>query len=103
MEEKVKEEVKEQNELSVYPVPTGLEYYYKIARFVFIILLVASLGVFLINQALEYSYRAEFLKAPCSLCKELEGCFTYRIEVGGDSSPFNNKEIEINLSLLTSP
>lgn len=40
-------------------------------RFLLIVLLVIGAGLLAINQTLEYFYRAEFLKAPCSLCLEL--------------------------------
>lgn len=40
-------------------------------KFLLIILLVISLGLLAINQTLQYFYKAQFLKSPCSLCKEL--------------------------------
>lgn len=36
-----------------------------------IILAVVGFGTLAVNQTLEYYYRAEFLKDPCGLCKEL--------------------------------
>lgn len=36
-----------------------------------LIFLVVALGMLAVNQSLEFYYRAEFLKAPCSLCAEL--------------------------------
>lgn len=70
----------------------GLAYYYSVARFAFIIVLVVALGVFTINQILAYRYKAEFLKTPCALCADLnpkvsecvEGCFTIRKELYPD-------------------
>ena len=58
----VKEEVKEQTQKK------DLRYYLVQSA---ILLLVVALGVLAVNQALEYKYRAEFLKAPCALCVEL--------------------------------
>jgi len=49
-------------------------------RFAAIILIVVAAGLFVINQALEYHYKAEFLKKPCKLCGELnpevQNCIT---------------------------
>jgi hypothetical protein len=111
MEEKDKGELKETKDLMTFPSPTRLDRYYSIARFVFIILLVAAVGIFLINQALEYRYKSEFLQTPCKLCQDLnpnqsnciDGCFKYRIEVAGNN--LMNKEINYsNLFLpITSP
>jgi hypothetical protein len=97
MEEKDKGELKETKGLPVFPSPTRLERYYLIVRFIFIILLVAALGVFLINQALDYRYKSELLQTPCKLCQDLnpnqssciDGYFKYRIEVGSPYKPIN--------------
>lgn len=45
------------------------------------ILLIVAIGTFAVNQVLEYHYKAEFLKSPCMLCRELNpdvsACLTY--------------------------
>lgn len=89
MEQKNKEDPKEK-------MFNRLQRYYIIARFLFIMLLVVALGVFTINQVLQYNYKAEFLKAPCELCKELnknqslciDECFKYSIQTFLD--PYGN-------------
>jgi hypothetical protein len=35
------------------------------------ILLIISLGLFALNQTLDYIYKAQFLKNPCQLCMQL--------------------------------
>jgi hypothetical protein len=105
MEEKDKEELKETKELPVSPSPTRLERYYSIARFIFIILLVAGLGIFLINQALEYKYKSALLQTPCKLCQDLnpnqssciDGCFKYRIEVGSPYAPVDFNSLNLTV------
>lgn len=46
-------------------------------------LLVIVLGLVAVNQTLGYLYKAQFLKTPCELCKELnpevEDCFNRRV------------------------
>jgi hypothetical protein len=42
-----------------------------IIKFAIIILIVIGLGLLVVNQTLQYFYKAQFLKSPCSLCKEL--------------------------------
>lgn len=67
-----------------YPHLERIDYYYSIARFIFIIIAVIALGLFIINSIMSYRYKVEFVKTPCSLCAELnknqskciEGCFT---------------------------
>lgn len=53
-----------------------------LARRLLIIFLVVSLGLFAVNQFLQYRYKAEFLKAPCKLCAELnpevKDCLVYK-------------------------
>lgn len=113
MEENVKEEVKEQKGLG-FPGPVNQwDYYYSIGKFIFIIILVASLGVFLINQGLEYRYKAMFLGGPCGLCADLnpnqskciDDCFSFEktlypstsgdwIDSTGACFDFNGKAIE---------
>lgn len=69
-----------------------LDYYYKLARFLFIIVLVVGAGVFAVNQILAYRYKAEFLKSPCQLCKDLnpnvtkciDNCFEYMVNLYPD-------------------
>lgn len=99
-----------------------LQEWYLWARFLFIIVLVVAVGVFAVNQALEYRYKAEFLKTPCNLCKELnknqsvciEGCFKYELRLFPDSLgnwkdysnkcyDFSGKEIECKGSELMKP
>jgi hypothetical protein len=36
-----------------------------------IVLSVVAIGLFVVNQTLEFFYKAEFLKSPCGLCEEL--------------------------------
>lgn len=51
-----------------------------------IIVAIIAVGLFAVNQTLEYRYRAEFLQTPCSICSKLnpnvsnclEGCFTFK-------------------------
>lgn len=40
-------------------------------RLAFWIALVVALGMLAVNQTFEFYYKAEFLKAPCNLCGEL--------------------------------
>lgn len=71
-----------------------LEYYYKLSRFLFIIVLVIGAGVFTVNQILAYRYKAELLQSPCELCKSLNanqskciaGCFEYMLNLYPDGS-----------------
>jgi len=44
-------------------------------KFYFWIVLVVALGLFAVNQGLEFFYKAHFLKAPCDLCTELNPQF----------------------------
>lgn len=58
----------------------SIDSYIAIARFLLIIALVISLGLFAVNQLLEYRYKSVFLQKPCALCLELnpkvsEQCF----------------------------
>ena len=43
----------------------------KIGISIVIIILVVGLGVFAVNQTLQYFYRSQFLQDPCGLCKKL--------------------------------
>lgn len=71
-----------------------------------ILLVVVGLGIFAVNQALEYKYRSVFLQTPCNVCKELnsnqstciDNCFKYRIEVVNP-----NPTINISTLKFTSP
>jgi hypothetical protein len=49
----------------------NLDYYYKIAKFLFIVLIVPALGVFAVNQALEFRYKSVLLQTPCTVCMDL--------------------------------
>jgi len=66
-------------------------------RTMIIILLVIWLGMFAVNQVLTYYYKAEFLKAPCQLCRDLNPdvdiCLT---EAGRTRSYFNGSGWSIN-------
>lgn len=44
---------------------------YSVVRFIFIIVLTIAVGIFAVNQILEYNYKSEFLQKPCKLCAEL--------------------------------
>lgn len=51
-----------------------------VAKTLLIVVAVVAVGMIAVNQTLEFRYRAEFLKAPCKLCLELnpdvaEQCF----------------------------
>lgn len=64
---------------------TKADLYFSYAKLLLIILAVVAVGLIAVNQTLEYFYRAEFLKSPCSLCMELNknqsvcigNCFKY--------------------------
>jgi len=92
MKEKVKEELKETKGLTIFPNSAELSYYYSIAKFLFIIVLVVALGLFIINSVMDYRYKNVFIKSPCHLCSELNknqsdcitGCFTYRLAIYPD-------------------
>jgi len=62
MEEKVKEEVKEQKKIR------DLRYYLVQTL---ILLAVVALGLLVVNQALEYRYKSVFLQQPCTVCRDL--------------------------------
>lgn len=70
-----------------------IKYYYKITKFLLVIVLVVAVGVFAINQALEYRYKSVFLQTPCSLCVKLnenqsaciENCFRYSFKTYPDN------------------
>jgi hypothetical protein len=57
-------------------------YYYRLARFLFIIVAIVALGIFIINSVIDYRYKVVFIKSPCALCQELnpevKECFTIR-------------------------
>jgi hypothetical protein len=44
---------------------------YSWARLLLIMLLVIAVGIFIVNQTLAYSYKAQLLQSPCGLCVEL--------------------------------
>jgi hypothetical protein len=50
-----------------------------------IIIGVVALGLLAVNQALEFTYRSQFLQAPCQLCRELnpdvDHCFNQPIPI----------------------
>jgi hypothetical protein len=95
MEEKAKEEVKEKKGVRDFR-------YYSVQAL--ILLAVVTLGVFAVNQVLEYRYNSVLLQAPCKICTDLnpkiapclEGCFNYRIEAG--ASP-----LTVDLTNFTRP
>lgn len=89
-----------------------------------VILVVCALGLFVLNQILEYRYKVEFLKTPCSLCAELNknqsmcinGCFQNKVRLfsnglgdwcGDDGFKYDSngikKEERCNLSNYTEP
>jgi hypothetical protein len=75
-----------------------------------LILIILALGLFVVNQFLGYMYKVQFLKAPCSLCVELnpevEKCIDllnaprniYPMNGGKWSEPIINKTI-MNLTI----
>lgn len=87
-----------------------ISYYSARARFMFIVLLIPVLGLIAVNQILEFHYKTEFLKTPCSLCAELnpgvQQCITEinthasYWTVNGWTDPTNKSTTEINLSYL---
>lgn len=83
------------------PMPTGIDYYYRVGRFITVMLLVVCLGVFAVNQALEFRFKSVFLQTPCQLCGDLnkkqapciDACF--KPSVTEYSNPFG----EINITM----
>lgn len=69
-----------------------LNYLYQLARFILLMLLVVALGMFIINSAMSYRYKVEFIKTPCNLCRELNpnmsecinDCFTRKVSAYPD-------------------
>jgi len=65
---------------------------------ILIIMLVVALGVFAINQTLEFRYKSELLQAPCSLCTQLnpqfEDCFSFKIAVPGQAYEYNESVLK---------
>ena len=63
---------------------------YEWLKTICIVILVVTLGVFMINQILEYRYRSAFLQDPCGLCVSLEGnehlepCFVSNSQINID-------------------
>ena len=73
-----------------------------IIKFAIIILIVIGLGLLVVNQTLQYFYKAQFLKSPCSLCKELNpGIFEQQRT--NDDVGIIPGELVINLSSLSFP
>lgn len=66
--------------------------WYRLARFVLIIVAVVALGLFCVTTFLEYRYKVVFMKTPCQLCAELNknqsqcvmGCFQTRTQLFPD-------------------
>lgn len=54
------------------------------------ILLIVGLGLLAVNQVLEYIYNAEFLKAPCQLCRELNPDVAVCLNEAGKIATFWN-------------
>lgn len=62
---------------------------WNLIKFIGIILLVIAIGVFAVNQILEFRYKAVFLQKPCEVCKNLNSeqaqcidkCFTLDIKL----------------------
>ena len=46
-------------------------YLTSVVKFILIILLIIGVGVFAVNQVLQYHYKTEFLMKPCQLCLKL--------------------------------
>jgi len=88
----IKKNLKEEKEKTLNP-PHSFKDYLKL---ILIILLVVSLGVFAVNQALLFHYRSTFLQTPCELCEELNPhlspCFKLASTVYYD--PTTGEEIE---------
>lgn len=78
-------------------------------RFLLIVFIICLVGLLAINQALEYFYRAEFLKAPCSLCLELNPevarqCFIREDRLfpnGMGGWRFENETTDYNITIET--
>lgn len=75
--------------------------WYRLARFLFIVLGVVALGLFIVHTFLDYRYKVVFMKTPCQLCAELNknqsqcvmGCFQTRTPLfpdGGGGWKFEN-------------
>lgn len=81
-----------------------------VLRFAFWILLVVGVGLLAVNQFLNFTYKAELLKSPCTLCAELnpgvQDCIDYLNNPvaifwtkEGWINPFNeSNKIKINIS-----
>jgi hypothetical protein len=61
----------------------GLNQLYNIGKMVALGLIVIGLGLFMLNQAFAWYYKAEFLKTPCVLCAELNPDVKECIQNGG--------------------
>jgi len=97
MEEKIEEGKKEQKESNPNPIPSlqsggGLAKYYKALKFILVVLIVVSLGLFSFNQIVQFRYKSLFIASPCELCKELnknqsgciDGCFKFGLSLYPD-------------------
>lgn len=53
---------------------------------IFIVIAIVAIGLFAINQFIEFRYSATFLRGPCQLCVELNpevgGCWEMQKQVG---------------------
>jgi len=71
-----------------------IDSYYRIVRFIFIILLVCALGLYIINATFAWEYKSNFLQTPCQFCAHLnpnqskciEGCFQTITKIFPDGS-----------------
>ena len=80
------------------------------AKVMMMFLIVIALGLFVVNQTLGYIYKAQFLKAPCKLCAELnenvtacmvhQGAVYWNEETGWEVGSNPLKNITINYSGL---
>lgn len=49
---------------------------YKLLRSLLLLVLVVTIGLLGVNQALKYTYNSQLLQTPCGLCAELNPNFT---------------------------
>lgn len=77
-----------------------------ILKYIVVILLIVLLGVFVMNQVIEYRYKAIFLLTPCELCTKLnpqfKDCFSFKYEYGNQPYAYNETQMH-NLFNITLP
>lgn len=76
------------------PLGTEREELYGKLRLALIVFLVVAVGLFAINQFIEFKFKSTFLQKPCNVCQEfnpnqsrcIEECFTVRRTVFSDAN-----------------